>query len=56
MDSTSIRIPEAAMIPNSSRDTPPITGLGMDWISAASLPQKDRIMAKIAAPPMTQIE
>ena len=37
---TSMRRPFEAMRPKSSRLTPPMTGLGIDWMSAASLGQK----------------
>lgn len=49
-------MPEAAMTPKSSMETPPMTGVGMLWISAASLPRHESRMAKTAAPPMTQVE
>lgn len=54
-DSISTRIPEAPITPYNSRDTPPMTGSGMIWIAAASLPTQESRMAKIAAPPITQV-
>lgn len=44
------------MRPKSSSETPPMTGVGMLWMSAASLPRQESRMAKTAAPPMTQVE
>ena len=35
-----MRRPLEAIRPKSSSDTPPMTGLGMDWMRAASLGQK----------------
>ena len=49
-------MPEAAMTPKSNMETPPMTGVGMLWMSAASLPRQESRMAKIAAPPMTHVE
>ncbi|MNJ52242.1 hypothetical protein D3C77_475670 [compost metagenome] len=54
--STKIRRPEAAITPNSRRDTPPITGVGIYAIIAENLPENESRIAKIAAPPMTKIE
>src|SRR5699024_11955942 len=51
-----IRIPLAAMIPNNSKEMPPMTGEGMDEMSAANLPQNDRNIAMIAANPMIHVE
>ena len=30
-------------------------GVGMAWMTAATLPMKEKMMAKTAAPPMTQV-
>ena len=49
-------MPEAAMTPKSSMETPPMTGVGMLWMSAASLPRHESATAKTAAPPMTHVE
>ena len=46
---------EAAITPKSSSETPPITGNGIIWIAAASLPTQESRIAKIAAPPITQV-
>ena len=48
-----MRKPDAAMIPNKRMDTPPITGTGIAWIRAATLPTKEIIIARTAAPPIT---
>ena len=50
-----MRIPEAAMKPKRRMQTPPMTGVGMPWMSAAIFPMKEKRMAKQAAPPMTQV-
>src|SRR5690606_7895316 len=54
--STSIRNPLAAIIPNNSKEIPPITGSGIEDLRAANLPQKDKRIAITAAPPITQVE
>ena len=53
--STIIRRPDAAIKPNNKMQTPPITGVGIPWITAAIFPMKENRMAKMAAPPMTQV-
>ena len=49
---TSMRRPFEAMRPKSKRHTPPMTGLGMDWMSAANLGQNPPITS--AKPPAYQ--
>ncbi|MNR01828.1 hypothetical protein D3C85_1176500 [compost metagenome] len=51
--STNILRPDAAITPNSSMETPPITGVGMLAITAENFPEKESRIAKIEAPPMT---
>jgi hypothetical protein len=41
------------MIPNSRMDTPPMTGVGIELISAVILPMKPKTVAIIAAPSRT---
>ena len=43
------------MKPKRRMHTPPMTGVGMAWMTAATLPMKEKMMAKTAAPPMTQV-
>src|SRR5690606_10262497 len=52
--STSVRTPDDAMMPNRTMATPPMTGAGMDWMSAPSLGMNDRAMARAAAKAMTR--
>src|SRR5690606_13578503 len=47
--STQMRAPATAMRPNTTIDTPPITGSGMAWISAPNLGEKPSRMAITAA-------
>ncbi|MNN45477.1 hypothetical protein D3C81_1598150 [compost metagenome] len=54
--STKIRKPEAAITPNKSRDTPPITGGGITAINVENFPEKESKIAKMAAPPITNTE
>ena len=51
--STIILKPLAAIMPNNNIDTPPITGVGMEEISAVNLPMNASTIAMTAAPPMT---
>ena len=48
-------MPDAAMKPKRRMQTPPMTGVGMAWMMAAIFPMKEKMMAKTAAPPMTQV-
>src|SRR5699024_4087825 len=54
--STNIRIPLAATIPNNSKEIPPRTGEGMDEMSAANFPNKDKMIAMPAAIPIIHVE
>ena len=51
--STRIFRPLAAITPKRAIDTPPITGVGIEWIKADTLPIKLNTTAKIAAPEIT---
>src|SRR5699024_5470428 len=55
-DSTITRIPLAAMIPHHRKETAPITGEGMDEMSAANFPQQDKMTAITAAIPVVDLE
>src|SRR5699024_4605692 len=44
------------MIPNNSKEMPPITGEGMDEMSAANFPKKDKMIAMAAAIPIIHVE
>src|SRR5690606_14967657 len=54
--STQMRAPATAMRPNTTIDTPPITGSGMAWISAPNLGEKPSRMAITAAYTNTAVE
>ncbi|MNT93856.1 hypothetical protein D3C72_2354260 [compost metagenome] len=54
--STKIRRPDAAITPNKSSDTPPITGVGMLAITEEKVPENDSRIAITAAPPITYTE
>ena len=54
--STKIFKPLDAIVPKSKKEIPPITGIGIDSINAASLPTKLKIIAETAAPANTQTE
>ncbi len=56
LSSTKIFRPLDAMVPNSKNEIPPITGIGIDSMTAATLPTKLKIIANTAAPANTQTE
>jgi hypothetical protein len=54
--STQILAPAAAISPNTTIDTPPITGSGMAWITAPNLGEKPSTLAISAATTNTAVE
>ncbi len=48
-------MPDAAMKQNTRKQRPPLPGVGMARMKAAIYPMKEKMMAKTAAPPMTQV-
>src|SRR5699024_3854794 len=44
------------MIPNNSIEIPPMTGQGMDEMSAANFPKKDKMIAITAAIPIIHVD
>ena len=54
--STQILAPATAIRPNTTMETPPITGSGMAWITAPNLGEKPSTMAMAAATTNTAVE
>ena len=54
--STQILAPATAIRPNTTMDTPPITGSGMVWISAPNLGEKPSTSANTPASKNTAVE